>query len=275
MKTFLIIGFVVFAIVIFVSCNTKTKKSNLEHSEVLFSDSLGNTLSKKDLLNVTGKVNYEIIGIQNIDSKARMLHQEARKLGQVGKYDMSIVKLREAIKIQPDWAYLTYDLAYTYLLKGDFDNALLFYKKTDELEPNGFFTAKTAIYSLEGEKIGKFPKGLYISYLQIEWSDNLTEKIEIAKTITEQIPDFAPAWKELANLLDDETEKLNAIEQGLLRKPDAETKGILTINKAIILNNRGNKGEAKNLLGNLIFSPDVTLGNLELAKFVLKTINEQ
>jgi tetratricopeptide (TPR) repeat protein len=271
----LVTGLFGLTLLTFSACQTNTKQANDEQNDLVFKDSLGHSLSKTDLANTTGQVNYEIMANQNIDPKAQTLHQEARELGQTGKYDLSIAKLEEAIKIQPTWAYPTYDLGYTYLLKGDFDNALKFYKKTDELEPKGFFTAKTALYSLEGEKSGKFPKGLYTAYMQIEWTDDNNKKLEIAKTITQKVPDFAPAWKELANLLDDKTARLNAIEQGLSKKPDAETKGILLINKAVILDNDGKKEEAKKLLGNLIFSSDITTGNLELAKFTLKSLSDK
>jgi tetratricopeptide (TPR) repeat protein len=259
------------------SCKTNTKQAVSEqgNTNIVFKDNVGHSLSKKDLENSTGKVNYEIMENKTIDAKAKLLHQEARQLGQSGKYDLSIAKLNEAIKIQPDWAYPTYDLAFTYLLKGDYENALTFYKKTDVLEPKGFFTSKTAVYALEGEKIGIFPAGLYAAYMQIEWTDDENKKIEIAKAITQKVPDFAPAWKELANLLDDKTERLKAIEQGLSKNPDAETKGILIINKALILDMDGKKEDAKNLLGNLIFSPEVTTSNAELAKFTLKTISEK
>lgn len=257
------------------SCKTNTKQSAPQQGDIVFKDNLGHTLTKKDLANTTGKVNYEIMENKKIDLKAQSLHQEARQLGQSGKYDLAIAKLNEAIKMQPDWAYPTYDLAFTYLLKGDYENALTFYKKTDVLEPKGFFTSKTAVYALEGEKIGIFPAGLYAAYMQIEWTDDENKKIEIAKAITQKVPDFAPAWKELANLLDDKTERLKAIEQGLSKNPDAETKGILIINKALILDMDGKKEDAKNLLGNLIFSPEVTTSNAELAKFTLKTISEK
>jgi tetratricopeptide (TPR) repeat protein len=257
------------------SCQTSSNQADSDNGGIIFKDSLGHVLSKSDLANITtGQVNYEIMGNQNIDLNANKLHQEARELGQSGKYDLSISKLEQAIKIEPTWAYPFYDLGYTYLLKGDFDNALKFYKKTDELEPKGFFTAKTALHSLEGEKLGKFPRGLYTMYMQIEWTDDVAKKLEIAKTISEKVPDYAPVWKELSMLLDDQTERLNAIEKGLSKQPDLDTKGILTINKALILGNSGKKEEAKRLLGNLIFSPDITTGNLELAKFTLKSFTE-
>ncbi|OQP65873.1 hypothetical protein A3860_14865 [Niastella vici] len=257
------------------SCQSTTNNANSEEEDIIFKDNSGHSLSKSDLANVTGQVNYEIVSNQTIDATAKALHKEAREFGQAGRYDLSIAKLEQAVKIQPTWAYPTYDLAYTYLLKGDFDNALKFYKKTDELEPKGFFTTKTALYSLEGEQSGKFPKGLYTAYMQIEWTNDTNKKLEIANALTAKAPDFAPAWKELANLLNDKTERLKAIEQGLSKNPDADTKGILEINKAIILNERGKTEDAKQLLGNLIFSPDATTGNVELAKFTLKTITEK
>ncbi|AFM02764.1 hypothetical protein Fleli_0275 [Bernardetia litoralis DSM 6794] len=267
----LIVGLTILA---FSSCQ-KTQQSNIKQNDIIFTDSLGNSLTKKDLIESTGQANYEITRDMKIDSKAQQLHQEARQLGQEAKYDLSIAKLNEAIKIQPNWAYPIYDLAYTYLLKGNFAKALEFYKKTDELEPKGFFTSKTAIYSLEGEQLGKFPKGLYLAYMQIEWADNTNKKIEIARAITKKVPTFAPAWKELSSLLDDKTERLEAIEKGLSSNPDTETEGILQINKALILASEGKKEEAKNIVGNLIFLPQTTTTNVELAKFVLKTISEQ
>jgi tetratricopeptide (TPR) repeat protein len=246
------------------SCQTNTKKVTSEQGKekIIFKDSLGHLLKEADLANVTGEVSYEVIDNKMIDPRAKSLHEEARKLGQSGNYDLAIAKLEQAIQIQPDWAYPVYDLAFTWLLKQDFDKALAFYKKTDELEPKGFFTAKTAIYSLEGEKAGKFPQGLY------------TKKLQLAKAIIDKTPDFAPAWKALAVLSNSKEEREKAIEQGLSKEPDAETKGILLINKAIILNESGKKEEATKLLGNLIFSSDATTASVEMGKFTLRSITK-
>lgn len=256
----------------FNSCQKKSEQNKTPENVIVFRDKSGHSLLKNDLLNTTGKINYEIMDNQSINATADQLHKEARQLGQSGKYDLAIAKLEEAIKIQPDWAYPTYDLAFTYLLKGDFESALQFYKKTDELAPKGFFTTKVALYTLEGEQSGKFPRGLYLAYLQIEWTNDREQKLEIAKTLTDKVPDFAPAWKELSNLINDDTEKLKAIEQGLSKNPDADTAGMLIINKALLLNNIGKGEEAKNLLGNLVFSADSTTATIEMAKFTLKSI---
>ncbi|SHL99457.1 tetratricopeptide repeat protein [Chitinophaga sp. CF418] len=255
-----------------ISCQPNNKSADPATTQLIFKDSLGHTLYASELADATGQVNYETKMETSIDEKAVSLHQAARQAGEAGKYDEAISQLTQAIQMAPTWAYPPYDLAFTYLLKGDAENALKFYKKADELVPKGFFTTKTAIYALEGEKSGRFPEGLYTAYMQIEWAKDEAQKIEIAKLITEKVPGFAPAWKELASLLTDNSQRLAAIEQGLSKSPDAETKGILLINKAIILNDKGEKEAARQLLGNLIFSPDATTANIELAKFTLKSI---
>ena len=143
-----------------------------------------------------------------INEQANLLHLEAREAGQAGNYQLAIEKLLEVMTIEPLWAYPVYDLAFTYLLVGDFDNALKYYRETDVLEPDGFFTTKTAIYTLEGEKEGLFPEGLYTFYMQIEWTDEPEKKYHIAKQIVDNVPAFAPAWKEIAYLQTDPEERL-------------------------------------------------------------------
>lgn len=200
---------------------------------------------------------------------AEELHREARGLGQAGKYDAAIEKLKAAILLKPQWAYPYYDLAFTYFLKGDSAQALEYYRKTDALEPRGFFTAKTAIYALEGESSGRFPKGVYSAYMQIEWADDRGRKLAIAKGLAEKVPDFAPAWKEVAVLTNDAETQLHAIVQGLGKDPDAETKGVLLINKALLLHANGKQAVAKEIVEKLIADPESTNANVGMAKFVL------
>ena len=59
-----------------------------------------------------------------------------------------------------------------------------------------------------------------------------------------RFPGFAPAWKELAALLDDPGDRLRAIERGLAAGPDPETRGMLLLNKALVANQRGDRGAA-------------------------------
>ena len=209
-----------------------------------------------------------------INEQANLLHLEAREAGQAGNYQLAIEKLLEVMTIEPLWAYPVYDLAFTYLLVGDFDNALKYYRETDVLEPDGFFTTKTAIYTLEGEKEGLFPVGLYTFYMQIEWTDEPEKKYHIAKQIVDNVPAFAPAWKEIAYLQTDPEERLYSIEQGLAGNPDRETKGILLLNKAMIISEKGDKETAKKLLSEIIESQETTISNSAIAKVALKSIKD-
>lgn len=64
---------------------------------------------------------------------------------------------------------------------------------TDKMDSKGFFTAKTAYWSLKKEKGGKFKKGLYFDFMQIEWINSDEEKLKFAKTIVNKYSEYAPA----------------------------------------------------------------------------------
>ncbi|WP_298514784.1 tetratricopeptide repeat protein [uncultured Kordia sp.] len=259
------------------SCESgeKTKKETESHSNsrIEFTDDKGNKISKEELANSTGTFNYEIYGIEGVSDAAKSLHRQARQLGQTGDYKNAIEKLNQATKAAPNWPYPLYDLAYTYLLQDDHENALKYYELTDKIAPKGFYTSKTALHTLQLEHQGALQKGLYKSYLTLEWIENPAEKKEMLKLLVDKFPSFAPGWKDYSNFLEGK-ERLNAIEKGLEQNPDSETKGILLINKALVLNEKGNFKEASTLLTDVIFDTNSTFGNIEMAKFVLNNISE-
>lgn len=63
-----------------------------------------------------------------------------------------------------------------------------------------------------------------------------------------------------------------AIERGLAANPDAETKGILENNKALILLRKGDREGAIRLLGELALDPESTYATEHIAKVSLATI---
>jgi hypothetical protein len=73
-------------------------------------------------------------------------------------------------------------------------------------------------------------------------------------------PTFAPGWWQLVILLEKDDARFNAIERGLDASPDAETKGMLLINKALLLARRGDQEDALRILRELADDPDSTLG---------------
>jgi hypothetical protein len=87
-------------------------------------------------------------------------------------------------------------------LKGDDKHALDLYDRTVKLAPNGFFTALTAVYYLRLEAAEKIPRGTYRDYLSLEWEERRQLKRERLEALTKAVPAFAPAWKDLAPLLE-------------------------------------------------------------------------
>lgn len=247
-------------------------KLNSQDTTIVYQDSIGNKISIDDLGEVAGNFTWENQSNLNIPEEAKILHQEARKLGSQGNFKKGTKKLLKAHKLAPQWAYPIYDLAYNYLLQEDFENALKYYDLTNKIEPKGFFTSKTASWSLKKEQEGVFNKGLYLAYLQHEWMQNDDEKIQLANMIIDKFPNYAPAWKLLGNLLSDNKARLEAIEKALSLDIDEETKGNVIINKALVMNLEGQSQEAIKLLGKLIFEEDTTSSNIQMAKAVISFI---
>lgn len=252
-------------------------KANLQHiregATVIFRGADGRTLTPEDLHGFTGRVRYEVIGNENVPPEAERLHQEARQAGERGEHERAIALLTQASELAPRWPYPVYDMAYTYLLRKDFAQALHYYRRTVELAPRGFFTAITARDTLEREAQGTLPAGTYLAYLSLEWLDPPT-KASLVRQMVERHPHFAPAWKELSLLLNGD-ERLEAIEKGLGANPDRDTRGLLHLNKAMVLNEQGKREEAVRLLGELALDPESTLATEHLAKSSLAMLPAQ
>lgn len=242
---------------------------------VIFRSADGRTLTTDDLRGATGTFQWEVIGKTKVPAEAEFLHQQGRKAGGEGDYNKALTLLKRASHLAPDWPYPVYDMAYTFLLMKDIDNATKSYRRTVVLAPRGFFTAITALDTLEREQKGDLPAGTYLSYVSLEWLDDPGKKAELVHQWVTQVPRFAPAWKELANTLDGDAEKLSAIEKGLAAEPDLETKGTLLINKALVLNRQGAQKGAIKLLGELALDPESTYSTENLAKASLAMVAEK
>ncbi|GLZ02784.1 hypothetical protein Acsp03_02510 [Actinomadura sp. NBRC 104412] len=208
-----------------------------------------------------------------VPAEAQRLHQQARMAGQEGDYDGALRLLERAHAQAPDWPYPPYDAAFTYVLMGDIVQAERAYAQVDQMAPRGFFTCKTSLHILRRELAGELHEGFARAFLMLEFLDDPGRKRAILEGIVAQFPDFAPAWKELAGLLtDDPDARLRAIESGLAATPDAETKGQLLLNKALIVNQRGDRDEAVRMLRDLVADPESTLSTVSLAKMTLEQL---
>jgi tetratricopeptide (TPR) repeat protein len=228
-----------------------------------------------ELQGMTGTFRYEILGKRNVPAEAESLHTQARQAGGTGDYKKAIALLERASSLAPAWPYPVYDLAFTYLLMNEPENARKHYRKTVELAPRGFFTAITALDALDREAKGDLPAGTYLAYLSLEWMDDTGKKADAVRQLTERAPGFAPAWKEHAHLADTDPERLDSIDKGLAANPDGETKGILLINKALVMDRDGRHEAAVRLLGELALDPASTYATEHLAKATLADITKR
>lgn len=252
-----------------IACNRDGGVDKRSNATVVFRSADGRALTMDELPNVSGEFRWEVIGGTDVPAEAKRLHEQAREAGSRGQYEAAIALLTKASALAPEWPYPIYDRAYTHLLMQHVDAARTDYQKTVDLAPRGFFTAITALDTLTREQNGDLPPGVYLAYVSLESITDPSSKAEILRQLVEKAPRFAPAWKDLSVLAGQESERLSAIEHGLAAAPDAETKGILIINKASVLESSGHREEGVRLLGELALDPGSTLATEQLAKVVL------
>lgn len=241
---------------------------------LVFRDADGRELTVGDLRGYTGSVRWEVIGADDVPPQASRLHQDARQAGGRGDYARALDLLDQARDLAPRWPYPVYDAAFTYLLLEETGMAEELYERVDQLAPRGFFTCKSSLDTLRRERAGELFPGFARAYATTEWMAP-QEKKGLLAGIVGKFPGFALAWKDLSMLLDDDTSRLHAIEQGLRGRPDAETLGMLLINKASILARRDDRDTAIAILGKLALSPDSTLAAEHLAKATLATLTAE
>ncbi len=244
-------------------------------ARLIFKDATGRELTTddiKDLKGASGSMGWEVIGAEAIPPEAERLHAEAREAGGRGDYSRALVLLEQAHRLAPDWPYPIYDSAFTYLLQNNVTKAEEYYAQVDRMAPRGYFTAKTSLDCLRRERAGAVPAGFCKAFALLELSDDNANKRALLEGIVEKYPTFPPAWWRLSGLLDDADARLRAIARGLAHDPDPETKGMLLINRALVLHGRGDRDGAVSLLGELALDPQSTLGTEMLAKNLLANV---
>lgn len=204
----------------------------------------------------------------SIPDEAQQLHEQGREAGSNGDPARALDLFNQARLLATDWPYPPYDMAFTYLLHDHVEEAERWYATVDALAPRGFFTAKTALDTIRRERRGELFDGFSKAFALLEWEPP-DRRLAMLGDITARFPGFAPAWKGLALLLDDDGERLAALERGLAATPDDETYGMLVINKALVLGRRGQHAEAEDLLRALLADARCTAGCEAIAKATL------
>jgi len=241
---------------------------------VVFRDGEGRELTEEDLAGVTGQVGWELVGAGDVTAEARALHRRGREAGERGEYEEALALLGQAQALAPGWPHPSYDAAFTVLLQGDAAGAEKLYAEVDRLAPRGFFTCKTTLDLLRRELRGELFDGFSQAFLQLEWLEDPAQKRELLQGIVQRYPQLPQAWKELAALLTDPDEQSAALERGLAGEPDGETRGMLLINKALLLQHT-DPDAAVAVLGGLALDPQSTLGAETMARIVLAQLVQQ
>lgn len=271
-----LVGLVCVVLFILFGCS-KESESNRPAAQpvserIIFRSPDGRELKENELEGITGTFSWELVGSGNVPQQARQQHELARQAGGRGDYAGAVKSCIEASRLAPNWPYPVYDLAWTYLLMDDVEKAEKAYGDVLKLSPRGFFTAITAADCLRREREGDLPRGLYKNLTMLEWMSDNQEKKKLLEGVVAKHPSFAPAWFQLGQLTEGDSEKLAVLDNGLAAKPDPETKGMLLINKALLLDRQGKRDEAITILGTIAVDPASPLGVEHLAKFTLRQL---
>lgn len=241
---------------------------------LVFRDAQGRLLTPEEIQVATGSLQYEFHVVDHVPTEATALHLQGREAGARGEYDQALALFTRAAELAPGWPHPVYDRAYTHLLMKDFDAALADYRKTSEMAPRGFFTTLAAVHTLSRERKGDLPTGLYLAYVMLETITDAKERRFLLQQFVDRYPGFAPAWQKLANLAKDDPERLTAIERGLAADPDPETKGMLSLNKALTLLGSGDSEGGVEILRALVVDQESTLATEALAKAMLERFSK-
>jgi tetratricopeptide (TPR) repeat protein len=205
---------------------------------VVFMDSDGRTIPPEELPQARGNIRWEVRFDGAIHPEANRLHQEGRAAGAKGDFDRAIVLLTQASELSPDWPYPTYDRAFSHLLKQEFELARVAYRRVLELSPKGFFMAAQTLDMLEREAAGEFPAGLSIGIATLPDMPE-EQRRSTAEQLVQKFPSCPAGWQTHANFIKDPTARLEAIDRGLAARPDPDTRGFLSVNKALVLADLG------------------------------------
>jgi len=234
-----------------------------------FVDSVGHELTTDEVVRANGRVAWTIEDEDGVPAAAVAQVRAGMDAGSSGDFKRAIEHFREAHRLVPRWTQPVYQGAWTALLLGDAALAETLYAWTDRMVPRGYWTAKTAVDCLRRERAKEFPAGTYIHYVSLESESDNDRRRGALEELVKRSPGFAPAWKDLSVLRAAPEDRLEAVERGLLSRPDRETRGFLLIQKAQLLEDRGKRDAAAALLRSLL-DPEVgTLQSASLAKVKL------
>lgn len=236
------------------------------NDDILYTLSNGHKLRRRELVDTKPEASRNMGDVPDAAVEAFNAGVEC---GRANNIEGALERFEAASALAPDWPYPIFQRAFTLLLKGETEAAYKAYQRVDELEPRGFLSSKVALAALEKELSGDYPQGFYLYFLSHEWQKDDDEKRNILDEVLTVAPDFAAAYQKLSGLAAGPAERLELIESGLGCEPDAETRGMLLVNKAAIVNLRGERDAAIEILGSLVTDAQSAASAAVIAKGIL------
>lgn len=189
-------------------------------------------------------------------ARVERLVQEGRARGSASAYDEAIALFATAMDADPHDPMPVYESAFTYAMKGDFEEAIELYERVEELAP-GWFNTRSDLWLAEKIDDGLFPPDVWSVVVELETGvSGPQEKLAMAKILTERMPKLGQGWLHLARchaMLGENDECLAAFEKGLANtdEPDVKTRMLFESAAQDPENLRGRLEEAVELRGHV------------------------
>ena len=247
------------------------KRALAPTSNIVFRAADGRTLTLDELESAGGPIKYAILGDEDVSADARSLHERGRQAGGSGDYKKAVALLTQASKLAPRCRIRVPRSG----VHAPPHEGLR--RRADRLSGDGGAGAARILHRdhlrrpARAREEGELPVGTCLAYSLLESVDDPADQAKQLRELVGRVPRLAPAWKDLAHLTEDPTKKLALIEKGLAAQPDAETRGMLQINKALLLHGKDERDHASAIraLGELALDPRSTYATAELAKVSL------
>jgi tetratricopeptide (TPR) repeat protein len=230
------------------------------------------------LINFHGAFNWRAYDAdKEISKEARLLFQEGLQLWSNNNIEWALIKFKQALIIEENWAYLNYEIWYTYWLLANYDEALKYYKKVMDIESRWFFSVITETYILTKVIDNKYSKEVYKKYIEIYDTPIGTVKEWLCKIFIEKHPGINiiyPIYLEtlIFNLNLEEASKI--IEKLDWIEIDIDSKMYIKLSQSLYYILLWNKKEAYSCLF-WIYRMDTSRGIDNLADYINQNLIKQ
>ena len=131
---------------------------------IIFTDKAGRTVTRAELDSPESVLGWKGVD-EDVPAEAVKLHSEGRTHAEGGDINKAIENFEAAAELAPNWPHPVYDCAVAHLMMDLYGESLDLFEKVESMEPEGFVGTKAAVWSLQREKNGELPRGVFKAYM--------------------------------------------------------------------------------------------------------------